>query len=315
MIDFIPFSIKQDGLVEKLKSELNFTSCLTKNNNLVWSALYKKMKIKIFEPSMEIHVAGSLHYLKNEGLHNWNDFTRLELFDTIIGFCNRFGIDPKNAKLRGVEFGVNIKVPFEPSYFIKRVLAYKKGKIEQLTAKAEKSDAIKICFDQYRLKIYNKSKQFGTDSNILRFEVKISRMAKVWGMTELKTLHDLLKPEILQKLGRILLSEFNELIVSEPMQTERMTIRERATFERMNNREFWELITNKSNRRNAKSNFKKLKEKYGTGLHKTTSILISEKWNELLQCQYVEQRTNLAPFNRVKIMLKNENKDEMQATL
>ena len=305
MIDFVKFTIMQVGILLRLKTELTFEKRLTKNNNVVWSALYKNIIIEIFEPTMTITVSGSLHYLKNDGLHNWNDFTRLELFDTVIEFCNRFGLGPKKAVLHGVEFGVNIKVPFEPSYFIKRVLAYKKGKIEQLTAKAEKSDAIKICFDQYRLKIYNKSKQFGTDSNILRFEVKITRMVKVAAIGGLNTLHDLLKPKILQKLGCILLSEFKELIISEPMDLDQMTKRELATFEQMNNAAFWESITNRSLRRDRKNRFRCLTAMYGNGLHNQVLRLIYEKWSELIEWQAVEDKQKSRTFSQGEELIVN----------
>lgn len=298
MIDFVKFTITQVGILLKLKSELTFEKRLTKNNNVVWSAWYKNMLIEIFEPTMTITVSGSLHYLKNDGMHNWNDFTRLELFDTVIEFCNRFGLDPKKTILHGFEFGLNVNVPFEPSFFIERVLAYKKGKIEQLTAQAEQRDAIKICFDQYRLKIYNKSKQFAIDSNILRFEVKITRMAKVAAIGGLNTLHDLLKPKILQKLGRILLSEFKELIISEPMDLDRMTDRELATFEQMNDTAFWESITNKSMRRDKKNRFRCLTAKYGSGLHNQVSTLINEKWSELIEWQAVEDKQKHRTFSQ-----------------
>jgi hypothetical protein len=297
--DFVKIELKQEGIAEQLRQcpNLAFESRLTKNKNLVWEARHKNMLFEIFEPSMKVEVSGSLHYLFNDGLHNWNDFNRLDLFDMVIEFCNMFGIEPQKAVLHGFEFGVNIKVPFEPSYFIERVLAYKSGKIEPLTDKA----------------IYNKSnhqRQFleNNETHILRFEVKITRMARVRGIAELKTLHDLLKPKILQKLGRMLLSEFSELVVSAPMDTERMTARERATFEQMNCRQFWETLTDKEKRRQSKTTFRRLTNKYGNGLHKEISMLVSQKWNELLEWQKVEEKQKHPTFLQGVTLLKTSNK-------
>jgi hypothetical protein len=295
--DFVKFEVIQDGIIEQLMQcpFLNFKSRLSKTGNLVWQAWDKNMKFEIYEANKVVEVSGSLHYLFNDGIHNWNDFNRLDLFDTITGFCSRYNINAKKTVLHTFEIGFNIKVPFEPSNFIERVLAYKTGDIKRLSEKESIKKAIRINFAQYCLKMYDKSNQqrkFLDDKqlNILRFECHYYRMVKAYSICGINSLHDLLKPEILNKLGLNVLSEFREMIVLEPMDLNRMSAAESKTFEQMSNRTFWKQLCDKSKRRDKKKRFKALTKKYGNGLHIEVELMMDDKRKELIQWFDVEDK-------------------------
>lgn len=254
------------------------------------------MNFEVFEPSGIVIIQGSIHYLFNNGLHNYNDFFRLDLFDLIADFCNQFSIKPESAFLEGFEFGVNVKVSFEPSHFIKRILAYKAGKIEALTDKTDSGNAIKIPFDQYRIKLYSKSNHFDLDNHLLRFEVKVKKMAKLKVYVCVQTLQDLMKPEILEKLGKMLLKEFNSLLVLEPLNISQLTARERASFRKMSTRRYWESLPNKSQRNYSKGRFKEITAKYGQDLHGQVYAVIAEKLDELIM---IDQPERLAEIKTI----------------
>lgn len=319
--DYVKFEVVQDGIIEQLRQSpfLNFKSRLSKTGNLVWQAWDKNMKFEIYEGRKVVEVSGSLHYFFNDGLHNWNDFNRLALFDTITAFCSKYGINAQKTVLHSFEIGFNIKVPFEPSHFIERVLAYKTGEITKLTKKENIKKAIRINFAQYCLKVYDKSNHQRAllndkQINILRFECHFYRMVKAYSICGIKSIHDLLKPEILNRLGLNVLSEFREMIVTEPMETERMTASERKTFEQMNNRTFWEQLHDKSKRRDKKNRFKALTRKYGNGLHNEVELLMNNKRKELMQWFDVEEKNKLRTFLQVVTLPQSQNNKKVPAT-
>lgn len=285
MIDHISFKVLSGGFARRLLENptIRFEQSLTDKGNVVHKANDRNMCLEVYEPSFGVKISGSIHKYFDNG-YNWTDFSRLCLYDTLCEFCGEFEIDPKAAQIHCMEFGVNIEVPFDPSYFIKRILNYKSGKIELINGKAEIRDGISINFTQYKLKIYNKSKQNKLEKNLLRFEVKIGKMQKLRGLGEKLFLNDLMKAETLQKLGSILLQEFNKLIIFEPLDTRKMTLRESSTYKKMSERVFWLGIGKGAGglRRESVKIYKGLIAKYGGVLQNQMSHLISEKWNELL---------------------------------
>ena len=54
-------------------------------------ARYKNLEI--IRLAGEVIFRGSLHKLFNDGKHNYNRFTFRHLVDTLISFCERFGIN------------------------------------------------------------------------------------------------------------------------------------------------------------------------------------------------------------------------------
>lgn len=295
MIDFTTVKVKSKTLIAQLKKhpDLKFKPYTTANGNIILKANFYNLSFEIYEKSGIVKIKGSFHYLFNGGKHNYNDFRRLDIYDTICTFCELFKIPLRKAILHSLEFGVNVIVNCEPSFLIESVLCYKFGRITPLSPNAEEKDAIMIDFEQYKIKIYSKSKQFDLDKYTLRFEVKITRMAKINHLASIKTLNDLLNPSILQKLGNILLKEFQELIILEPMQLDKMTLREKATFEKINNRSFWESISDKSKRRDYKKRFSDLTNKFGNGLKKELYEQILTKINYLLEDTSINQTSHL----------------------
>jgi len=284
MIDGMSFGIDSIEFAKDLliHPSIKFAERKTKGQNKIHEGFYKNMKFEVFEPSLKIKVTGSIHKFFNNGEHNWNDFDRLSLYDTLHDFCQEFDIDPAKSRIHSLEFGVNVNVPFDPSYFIKRVLNYKFAKIEQLIHKGELKDGITIKFAQFKLKIYNKSKQYGLSYNLLRFEIKILKMQKLGSIRKVMFLTDLMNAEILRELGIVLLEEFDKLIIFEPLDTRKMTEKEGLAFQRMSNRIFWYSIDRAGVRRESVTKYRRLVEKYDGKLQSKVSSLISLKWQDLL---------------------------------
>lgn len=213
MIDFIKVSnagINPDAFISN--PHLSFTDKVILNTGELVdegrSAKYRDMKFFISRSGIT-GLSGSLHKYHNEGLHNHNDFTFENLRSVITDLEGRFGIDPWTTALNNIEFGVNLNVPFNPSDFISHLVThnYSQFNIEQDKGK----HCSQVKYSQYVIKIYNKGLQYNLNENILRFEVRVVRMAKL-NKYDIHTLSDLLDKEKLLWLLNLLLQVFDEII-------------------------------------------------------------------------------------------------------
>jgi len=79
---------------------------------------------------------------------------------------------PENMILKCVEFGSNLNTNFDPQLFLTGLLHYKGTGFEHRLKKR----FWQIVKKDFRIKIYNKSKQYSMNKHTLRFEVNFSRM-------------------------------------------------------------------------------------------------------------------------------------------
>ena len=157
MIDFIRLvlSINQDFNEWFCSIGSGFKEIPTKRDKY-YTRRFKNLVVEVYPKSEIIKVEGSLHRYFNNGTHNYNDFGRVDLYDTIVEVCQILKITPKDAHIHGVEFGVNIQTPFNPSYLLERLLSLN---TETATSKDYFFDFYEFDFTKYRFKIYNKSEQ------------------------------------------------------------------------------------------------------------------------------------------------------------
>ena len=191
-------------------------------------AKYLNLDFKISE-SKRIEITGSLHkYWKGD---NYSDFTFNGLRDCIADLSRKFNFDGDNATLHNLEFGVNVSPLFNPFAFCKRVIAYKNESFSKFRTKGK--NKLDIGFEatqqQYSLKIYDKGKQYEKIENILRYEVKVSKMQYLKS-AGISVLSDLLDVEKLTALGTILNETFAELIICEDVTTSELSMNENRIF-------------------------------------------------------------------------------------
>lgn len=117
---------------------------------------------------------GSLHKFSNNGTFNndrftFNRFTKVaeDLKDYIF----------PDDKINVLEFGVNVKTPFDPSDFIKNLIAHRKQSFNKTFKEGMVYSSCE--YNQNILKIYNKSLQQGPEGSfILRIEAQILKDAE-----------------------------------------------------------------------------------------------------------------------------------------
>lgn len=288
MIDFIQIKLEHEYFENwfyPIKSE--FQEIPTKRDKYYVKQI-KNLVVEVYPNSKIIKVEGSLHRYFNDGLHNYNDFDRISLYDTIVEVCQILKITSQNADIHGIEFGVNIHTPFNPSFLLERLLS-----LNTETAKKDQDyffDFYEFDFAKYKVKIYNKSEQYKLDIDLLRVEVHVKKMQWLSGKGSLvKTLEDLQQLQHLQKLGEILINCFDEIIIAEPLETSTMTTKDAHQYEQLIRRYNWNNI-NPKQRFKQKEKFERIIDQYATGetLKEIVRGCVHQKWNELLSISGVE---------------------------
>lgn len=168
---------------------------------------------------------GSLHKYANGGVHNADSFRLSDLYRVFTEFKEVYGINPNITRLQNVEFGVNIKLPYDPHRILKAIRTYK-GK----TFVPMGEHGIEYKTKEYKIKIYDKGRQCGVPGfeNVLRIEVKaiVSYLKKQGVYVPL--LGDLLSITVWQQLERLLIETLESIVIVEAIPLEGLSKKEQT---------------------------------------------------------------------------------------
>lgn len=176
------------------------------------SAEHKNILLKL-KKGRYLELEGSIHKYFNDGQHNHNDFGISEISKSINDLSSNIRFDPSSARLRNIEFGVNITVPYNATDFLKHQLINFKG-FPKTKNGPYKGKGWMVEFEQtsYLIKFYDKGSHYDLCSNILRFEIRTRRMEYIKS-TEIRTLSDLTDTTKIVRLIPILLNAFDKLLI------------------------------------------------------------------------------------------------------
>lgn len=225
---------------------------------------------------------GSLHKYFNGGRGNHNDFSLDDVRQTVKSLAGHFGIEPNRAVLRGLEFGVNIRLPFPVKQILDSIICYNNKPFQGMNLRHLKIGK-QIVRDEYSLKIYDKGKQSGLETeNLLRVEMAVRKM-RYLSRLNIVTLADIAIPEKMAGLGQHLVKTFNEIIMEEPsINQANLTDQERVKLTYFLNPRFWEQLP-LHKRYKQRRKFEALKTRRGTfNLQENVSNIIFQKWEQLL---------------------------------
>lgn len=290
-IDGIKIDVDPCDGVKWLESPLlKFKSIVDEQTGEVLSnskyAYYKGLRFSITESSkykdlFYYGLRGSLSKYRNNGIDNFIDFDFDTFLLTIKSLADTFHIDPNNAILRNIEFGVNVLTPIPSQKVINYLIASKSDTFTQL--KLQKFPIGKtIAKQRYHLKIYDKGKQTKRKNrDVLRVEIAVKKMDYLKNLS-IKTLSDLTEITNISPLIDLLLNEWKEIIYYDTgIKYRQMSEFEKKKFLFYLRPAAWSDF-NRMQRMRAKKHFNKLLEKYGSS--KTKSIIhnrILEKWQLL----------------------------------
>jgi hypothetical protein len=159
-------------------------------------------------------IEGSIHKYRNNGKHNYDDFSCKDAIEVIKGLCNDFEIDPYRTEVNNLEVGVNVILPFPVKLVLDNLVTYKGDWF-----KPEVEDGIRYyqCKKkQFYIKIYDKGLHFNLPDNVLRFEIKVIRKqyferCKI----PIYWLSDLMNPDIYPQLAELLTATFKDILFND----------------------------------------------------------------------------------------------------
>ena len=218
----------------------------------------------------KVRLQGSVHKYRNEGRHNYDDFTAVDVAEVVRELSERFEIDTAQTLLNNVEFGVNVVLPFGVHIVLDNLIVYK-GK-EFMRVSKDGMNYYQCEKTHFIIKIYDKSLQYKLPNNVLRFEIKVMRMQylETKGI-KLRYLSDLLNRDIYEPLGNILTEVFEGILFGDNTLNEKtLNTKELETYLRGSNSKTWTPQTGETGRKRLQRlehDFKDLLERHRTGVN------------------------------------------------
>ena len=240
------------------------------------------------------NLRGSLPKYFNNGENNAFDYDYSDFLTTCDLLRDDLKINPKEAVLRGFEFGVNINLPFDISAIYEAVKSFKIN-ICGINKVEGKRNGVRFDFQQYEIKIYDKGQQqTGKKSRLMRFEIVVKKMAFVKSLG-IKTLADLQNTRVWVELSKILLKVWAEIIfIDKLLRYKLMSNHQQKKYLRFFDIHYWANL-NRNTYYKAKNDLNKLQTLY-EGKHNAKQIiytLIAEKCQKLTTLSSAEIGDNL----------------------
>lgn len=176
----------------------------------------KKLNLDIAINEKTASITGSFHKhynLDNDlGLQNHNDFNYSKIKLTTEHLIETFKI-AKSTSITNLELGFNIVIDEDPQRYIDDYLLMYDLKAPNRNEKfLGKGDYKEFRKTDYYMKIYNKSKPYKLEKNILRIEIKIIRK-RLLELLGVYSLEDILNKEILKNIFELLIRKFEGLTI------------------------------------------------------------------------------------------------------
>lgn len=327
MFDFFKLSAPAKYSEQLLKAEnLDFRQTITKDGVIITTAdgynanraTIKSFDIIVWEHPIKPHrieIKGSFHKL-HEGETNYKNFYFNEFRSAVNTLCDSLNIPPSELCIHLFEIGVNIKPPIETKFLIEGVKSLSGKKFERETYNG-KGLLLRFDFAHYQIKVYDKGFQFAQPEQILRFEVKVKRMAFINEKFKKKgndfkpkgakitTLQNLMSGDWNDYFGNILLTQWDKVIICpEGMINPNLITnpRTRENFINGLNPDYWTGLNSKAYIRQFKRFKEMFKQFAPIDIYSVIYTLIKEKWeyisNELNELKSLpkEQRGKYYPY-------------------
>lgn len=273
MIDFVKLSVVNSDSFENYLLSSRVVNLNTYIDNFSgeikdYPKIGKLKNLEIRVNPVNSIIKGSLHKYENlnskEEDQNYDDFTYCQFSNLIPNLTEKLHIE-NNTSLSYLEFGFNLKVNIDPQKIIDdRVLMLGFKNHSKDLKYGGKGDFKEFIKTDYSLKIYNKSKQYKLDRNILRIELKIKRKRLLQKLNIYK-LEDLLDKQLLTEVFNVLWNQFDEVMIIDDFCEDKIPQNDIEKLNRFTNPNYWQRIRNTKSpkiRRKLKNEFNRLLGKY-----------------------------------------------------
>jgi hypothetical protein len=243
------------------------------------------LEINICEKSTSIK--GSLHKYQNvkakKGNQNFDDFYFSQIEKQIRGLIKKYKIE-NSTSITNLEFGFNLAVEKDPQIILDSNILMNNLKAPNKNLKfSGKGDLKEFQMTDYSIKIYNKSKQFKLDTNILRVELKITQKRFLQKLGIFK-LEDLLNKDAFFRLFEALRDKIEGLVLIDVFQDKIMLDTDKNKLNKYSNPNFW---INLKSTKSQKEIFR-LKKDFANLLKKYELLQTKNKILELLENKFIE---------------------------
>ena len=165
---------------------------------------------------------------------NGNQFNLTNIIEVREHLKTLFNCTPQQMIFQNIEFGINTTPNFCPQLFIKGLL-FHYGKLFEYKYKEHFAQ---VKHQQYILKIYNKSNQYGIKNHTLRIEIKILK-TEFLKQTGIKTFEDI-TTNSLNKAKELLLKSFDEVVYYDyTIKKKNLTKRQKQSLINYSNPRYW----------------------------------------------------------------------------
>ena len=315
MIDFIKWRPNQPGFAGQLRANPHLTDLWVDQMNTFGQKTGKKATFHALTwyvyDSGFVEVTGSLHKcwnsINDRPAENWNDFRRLDLFDTLDWLVQTFGVDLATATVHNLEFGVNLIQPPAPptvEQLLTRLLFYGKGHPFKEKYFEPAGYERRYPGTDFYIKAYDKGTHQNAPVAVLRFEKGVIAMKDLNGAKGehpvVVTLADLNQPVRLDQLGTLLLGTFDKCFWMEDFTGIGLTDKEQTTIAQAHNSAHLRSLT-RTQRNRLKAAYDRIADRLANRLSTHLRAQISTKWADLLEVDCnVLQRGGMRRFTRLK---------------
>jgi hypothetical protein len=316
MIDYLKIHrlpVPQDKILKDDRLTFPLSNVATTGEIMNRSQVAHWQELQFVVRGEKVSLKGSLHK-HFEGGTNYRDFHLTDIKATIAKLAETFHFDPQQAIINFLEVGVNIPLDNDPTELIKTLVIYRNNPFTPLYVKG-KGFGRKCETQQFTIKVYNKSLQYGLNEPLMRFEVKIKRMKYLerFGITGL-TLADLTKPETYQPLKTILPEVLKGILIYDPeINPESIqNPKDLQLFTEGRYPEFWQDLPKATKNRKLKR-FNELAG--GEKIKNEMKQSIIEKWNQLTIFRNEPKPQKTEPINHFQELVKNNKTEPINPTI
>lgn len=214
---------------------------------------------------------GSIHMFANNGENNNDRFTYNRFMNVVKKLSDY--ISPED-RINGIEIGLNITTPFNPSEFLSFLIAHKKKRFNRTSIPGQ--DSCEVTHSQYKIKIYNKGIQQG-GKNLLRIEIKVIKIQ--WLHKSFPNglcWQDLQQPDTWKILGQYLTKIFSEVLYYDPsIELSALTSKDSTFLRQGNNPFYWERLDGEHQARLQKR-YQSLVNCYGKKFNVIPDLILEE---------------------------------------
>lgn len=221
--------------------------CKKRNQMVHYNTYFKDVYNMYFKITNEKgFVENSLHSLYNrmngsEISRNDNDFSYRDLLKTLDFLKNYTDYPLEKINLsQGLEFGFNLQVPFDVDNFIVNDCVFYGYKTHAELENTETKTFKTLKKGYYKLKIYNKGKQFNLSFPTLRIELRFLDK-RGFNNLGIYTLHDLSDQENLKKIYDLMYDEIkNHLLIVDNIEVRGFSDFKNKKLYRYTSSKFWQ---------------------------------------------------------------------------